>query len=170
MERLQTSYVCSSNGSRESFTANLLQNSGVARVFPGGRIAHPEDQIQEENDEKLRKMVENKRRMRECSSFAHPMLRVWLHPCSKSWLSDRVFYVTITHTITDADFVILKSLHTLFDKYLDHMQVKFEQNHLNYTKFWAFSQKWLIIFDKVSTPFWETFLWLKQLFDAKLLI
>ena len=38
---------------------------------------------------------------------------------------DRVFYVTIV----DADIGGLKSLHTsctLFDKYLDHMQVKFE--------------------------------------------
>ena len=29
--------------------------SGVARAFPGGRLAHPEDQIEEENEEKLRK-------------------------------------------------------------------------------------------------------------------
>ena len=36
-------------------------------------------------------------------------------------ISDRVFYVTIT----DADSGSLKSLHTLFDKYLDHMLVKF---------------------------------------------
>ena len=29
-----------------------------------------------------------------------------------------------------------KSLHTLFDKYLDHMMVKFEQNHMvKYTQF-----------------------------------
>ena len=37
---------------------------------------------------------------------------------------DRAFYVTIT----DADIKSLKFLHTLFDKYLDHMLVKFEQN------------------------------------------
>ena len=29
--------------------------SGVARAFPGGRAAHPEPQIEEENEEKLRK-------------------------------------------------------------------------------------------------------------------
>ena len=31
-------------------------------------------------------------------------------------------------TIANADIGSLKSLHTLFDKYLDHMLVKFEQN------------------------------------------
>ena len=37
--------------------------------------------------------------------------------------SDRIFYVTIA----DTDIKSLTSLHTLFDKYLDHMLVKFEQ-------------------------------------------
>ena len=45
---------------------------------------------------------------------------------AQKWFSDRTFYVTIT----DADFRILKSLHTLFDKYLDHELVKFEQNRM----------------------------------------
>ena len=44
------------------------------------------------------------------------------------------------------------------------MLVKFEQN------FELFDKKWLTIFDKVLMPFWKMFLWLKQLFDAKLLI
>ena len=38
--------------------------------------------------------------------------------------SDRAFYVTIA----DAEIRGLKSLHTLFDKYLDHMLMKFVQN------------------------------------------
>ena len=40
----------------------------------------------------------------------------------------------------DADNESLKSLHTLFDKYLDHMLVKFEQNHMvpNHTEFCVF--------------------------------
>ena len=29
--------------------------SGVPRVFPSGQISHPEDQIEEENEDKLRK-------------------------------------------------------------------------------------------------------------------
>ena len=29
--------------------------SGVARAFPGGRLAHPEDQNEEENEKILRK-------------------------------------------------------------------------------------------------------------------
>ena len=45
---------------------------------------------------------------------------------TKIQFSDRVFYVTIA----DAEIGSLKSLHTLFDKYLDHMLVKFEQNRM----------------------------------------
>ena len=44
----------------------------------------------------------------------------------KNWFSEWIFYVTIA----DADIGSLKSLHTLFDKYLDHMLVKFEQNRM----------------------------------------
>ena len=63
-----------------------------------------------------------------------------------------------------------KSLHILFDKYLD-MLVKIEQNRMVRTIqiFEVFDQKRLTIFYKVLTPFWKTFLWLKQLFDAKLI-
>ena len=42
-----------------------IKFSGVARAFPGGRAAHPENQIEEENEEKLRKIGENRRRMRK---------------------------------------------------------------------------------------------------------
>ena len=81
---------------------------------------------------------------------------------------DILFYVTFS----DTDIGSLKSLHTLFDKYLDHMLVKFEQNRMVGTiqKFELFDKTWLTIFDKVLTPFWKTFLWVKQLFDAKLLV
>ena len=56
--------------------------------------------------------------------------------------------------------------------YLDHMLVKFKQNGMIRTlqNFVLFDKKWLTIFDKVLTPFWKRFLWLKQLFDAKILI
>ena len=81
---------------------------------------------------------------------------------------DRVCYITIA----DADIGSLKSLHTLFDKYLDHMLVEFEQNRMVQTiqNCEIFDIKWLTIFDKVLTPFWKTFLCLKQFFDAKLLL
>ena len=39
--------------------------SGVARAFPGGRTAHREDQIEEENEEILRKNEKTYRRMRK---------------------------------------------------------------------------------------------------------
>ena len=39
--------------------------SGVARAFPGGRLAHPESQIEEENEGKLRKNVRKYRKMRK---------------------------------------------------------------------------------------------------------
>ena len=36
----------------------------------------------------------------------------------------------LTLTVTDADIGSLKTLHTLFDKYLDHMLVNFERNRM----------------------------------------
>ena len=45
-------------------------------------------------------------------------------------LQKLIFRSGIYVTISDADIESLKSLHTLFDKYLDHMLVKFEQNHM----------------------------------------
>ena len=33
-------------------------------------------------------------------------------------------------TIADADIESLKSVHKLFDKYMDHMMLKFEQNRM----------------------------------------
>ena len=39
--------------------------SGVARAFPGGRAAHPEDQNEEESNENLRKNEVNYRKMRK---------------------------------------------------------------------------------------------------------
>ena len=52
------------------------------------------------------------------------------------------------------------------------MLVDFEQNRMVQTtrNFELFDKKWLTIFDKALTPFWKTFLYLKQLFNAKLLI
>ena len=61
------------------------------------------------------------------------------------------FYIIIA----DPDVGSLKSLHTVFDKYLVHMLVKFEQNCMVQTiqKFELFDKKWLTIFDNVLTPF-----------------
>ena len=52
--------------------------------------------------------------------------------------------------------VRVNSTRILFDKYLDHMLVKFEQNRMVRTvqHFELFDKKWLTIFDKVLTPFW----------------
>ena len=47
----------------------------------------------------------------------------------------------------DADIGSPKSLHTLFDKYLDHMLVKFEQNPI----FQSIQN--VELFDKNSSPF-----------------
>ena len=60
----------------------------------------------------------------------------------------------------DADIDSLKSLHTLFVKYLDHMLVKFEQNHMVPTlqNIELFDKRWGTIFDKVLMPFWKMFL------------
>ena len=52
--------------------------SGVARAFPGGRVAHPESQNEEENGKSLRK---NKKKLikiwgenEESGTLAHPGL------------------------------------------------------------------------------------------------
>ena len=54
----------------------------------------------------------------------------------------------------DVDIGSLKSLHTLFDKYLDHMLVKYEQNCVVQTiqNSELFDKIWFAIFDKVLTP------------------
>ena len=66
-------------------------------------------------------------------------------------ISDRIFYVTNA----GVDIGSLKSLYTLFDKYLDHMLVEFEQNRMVLTiqNFEFFDKKWLTIFDSMLTPF-----------------
>ena len=50
-------------------------------------------------------------------------------------------------TIADADIGGLKSLHTLFDKYLDHMLLKFEQNRSKLYKILSFMTKTVNHFD-----------------------
>ena len=63
-----------------------------------------------------------------------------------------IFRSGIYITIADADTGSLKSLHTLFDKYLDHMQVKFEQNLMVQTtqNFKLFNKK------KIVNNFWHS--------------
>ena len=43
--------------------SEFILDSGVARAFPGGRAAHPEDQNEEENEGNLRKNERNYRKM-----------------------------------------------------------------------------------------------------------
>ena len=70
----------------------------------------------------------------------------------QNWFSDRVFYITIV----DADIESLKSFHRLFDKYLDHMLVKFENRMVQTIQnFDLFDKNWLNFFDKVSMQFLE---------------
>ena len=79
----------------------------------------------------------------------------WQIYCKKMHF-DRAFYVTIA----DADILSPKSLNTLYNKYLDHMLVKFEQNRMVKTmqNFVLCDKQWLTIIE-VLTPFWMTFLW-----------
>ena len=58
------------------------------------------------------------------------------------------YFNNIMFAITESDFWSLKSLHTLFDKYLDRMLVKFEQNRMvgNIQKLELYDKKWLTIF------------------------
>ena len=57
-----------------------------------------------------------------------------------------VFYATIA----DADIGSLKFLLTLFDKYLDHILVKFEQNRMVGT-IWSFD-----FLTKIVNQFWQS--------------
>ena len=57
--------------------------SGIARAFPCGRAAHPEDQNEEENKENWKKIWEkqqNEERLRKYSYIAQPEVRSWLRP------------------------------------------------------------------------------------------
>ena len=62
----------------------------------------------------------------------------------KNLFSDREFHVTIA----DDDIESPKSIHTLLDKYLDHLLVKFEQHRMVQTIY-----KILSFFDKTRQPF-----------------
>ena len=64
--------------------------------------------------------------------------------CFKNSFSDRIFYVTIF----DIDNERQKSLHTLFDKYLDHMLVNFEQNRTIWTAHFFFFGKKVHLFSQ----------------------
>ena len=63
-----------------------------------------------------------------------------------SLLQKLIFRLSITVTITDADIGSSKSLRTLFNKYLDHMLVKFEQNRTvgNIQNFFGISPEILV--------------------------
>ena len=56
--------------------------------------------------------------------------------------SDRVFYLTIA----DTNIGSLKSLHTFFDEYLDHMLMKFEKKTVQNVEFYD-KKKWFIILE-----------------------
>ena len=66
----------------------------------------------------------------------------------KNWFSGQAFYVTIA----DADIGSLKSLHTLFDKYLDHMLVEFDHNCMVRT-----IQNCELFHKKMINHFWLSF-------------
>ena len=48
------------------------RNNGVARAFPGGQLAHPESQNEEENEKSLRKIKKKKlSKFEENGTLAH---------------------------------------------------------------------------------------------------
>ena len=75
--------------SRACFPTSFV--SGVARAFPGGRVAHLESQNEEENEKSLRK---NKKKL---SKFGGKIRKVELLPtqdCEASWHNVNLFSVT----------------------------------------------------------------------------
>ena len=78
-------------------------------------------------------------------------------------MSSKFAIITFPAIVANADIGSLKSLHTLFGMYLDHMLVKFEQNRMvrNIQNFELFDKNpcfFKTIFDKALTPFWKMFL------------
>ena len=65
------------------------------------------------------------------------------YPIEKSIFAVNFLLKLLPATIANADIGSLKSLNTLFDKYLDHMLVKFEQNYMVQTtrNLWLFDKK-----------------------------
>ena len=51
-------------------------------------------------------------------------------PIRKSIFAVNLTLKLLRATVSNADTGSLKFLHTLFDNYMDHMLVKFEQNHM----------------------------------------
>ena len=66
-------------------------------------------------------------------------------PIGKSIFAVNLTLKLFRATVSNADTGSLKSLHTLFDMYMNHMLVKFEQNRMvqNIQNFELFDKKWL---------------------------
>ena len=76
--------------------------------------------------------------------------------------SDRAFHLTVT----DPDIGSLKSLKTLFDNYLDHILLQFEQNRM----VWNIQTFGLFVQEIVINHFWESVDAIFKTFDAKVYI
>ena len=98
------------------------------------------------------------------------------YPIGKSVFAVNLSLKLFPATVANADIRSLKSLHTFLKECLYHMLVKFEQNRMVQTtrNFELFDKKKHFFLKPFLTKrwrnFWKTFLWLKRLFNAKLLI
>ena len=72
-------------------------------------------------------------------------------PIGKSFFAVNLLLKLFRATVANTDIRSLKSLHTLFDKYLDHMLLKFEQNYMVQTT------RNLELFDKRTVYFFLNF-------------
>ena len=80
------------------------------------------------------------------------------YPIGTSIIAVKLSLKLFPVAVANADIGSIKSLHTLFDKYLDYMLVKFEQKLYgpNYAKFWAFDKKKKKKPEYFKTNFWQT--------------
>ena len=87
-----------------------------------------------------------------CQHLQRQHVRVLMANLLQKLISGRVFYVAITESHIGS----LKSLRALFDKYLDHTLVKFEQNRIvgNIHKF-SYSQRKGTIKWGYSSFYWQ---------------
>ena len=81
-------------------------------------------------------------------------------PSEKTIFAVNLLLKLFPATVANADIESLKTLHTLFDKYLNPMVVQFGQNYMvQTTRNLDLKNGFLkTVFDKALTPFWKTFL------------
>ena len=127
--------------------ANVFSTSGVARAFPGGRVAHPEGQNEEENEKSLRKSKKNwskfEEKMRKGNSCPPGTVRlatalVFTFQVSTDCLFI-YFFFNVGHSIRESLFFLETQVSHKISHYLKYNEIRlafnFTYKYKNYIKF-----------------------------------